>query len=477
MSSIRTFLLLTLITLFLITGIITAIVNYMSISEEIQEVFDAEMLQVAGVLHNLVNDELNAAGSAKYQSPRIIKDAFFENKTIDDSAFKSLGADEDEHSMPLSKYDKTLAFQVWNNKGGLKVQSELALELNLKQAAQGWSSQRLGRDIWRVLTVEDPQRDLWVQVAQRVQTRNEESQEVAFTSLLPSIALIPFIGLFVWLLVGRGLRPIRDISAELKQRDYSNLHHLSKNNTPDELHVLVQSLNELFDRVQEAAERERRFTADAAHELRTPLAGTKIQLQNAQRLAETEQGQTAINKSLIGLERLIKIVEQLLLLSRLDHEETMTDSVNVDIGQLVEEVLSSYRREAAEKKVTVKVHAEKGSIVRGNENSLHILIRNLIDNAIRYTLDGTCILVNVNNFTLSVIDEGPGVPEEQLPYLFKRFSRGVEVRQKGSGLGLSICKQIVNIHKGHIDIYNRQDGKTGTVAQLTFKELSPKYHP
>ncbi|MCE9633682.1 MAG: sensor histidine kinase N-terminal domain-containing protein, partial [Methylophilales bacterium] len=212
----------------------------------------------------------------------------------------------------LHQYEQKLIFQVWSADGTLLQRSPDAPEKMIGKPSPGYQTVVGEQVSWRVLTRLDQHGEYMVQVAEPLAKRELLARHIAFKILLPTLLVLPLLALLIWWFVGAGLRPLRDISQQVQARAVNRLDALKINEVPDEVAPLAQALNELFGRLQSAFESERRFTADAAHELRTPLAGLKIQAQVAMRAVDEEERKAALEKVLQGVDRATHLIAQLL---------------------------------------------------------------------------------------------------------------------------------------------------------------------
>jgi two-component system sensor histidine kinase QseC len=474
-SSIRNFLLISLILLVAIAGSITAVLSYTETKEEVEELFDAELAQMARILQSLFVPIIHLENSenTKISTALVYKTytSFKQDKAQEQKHRQSTDDDEESeyYTSKGHKYEQKLAFAVVNQKGQILLASNPNTTWDFSLINDGYSSLKLGKRLWRMFVLHDSDTNVRIFVGQRQAIRDGMIKEIGLSTLMIPLGLTPIIAVLVWLLVGYGLLPIKQISKELKHRNYSNLNPVDDEGLPKELKVLVDAINELFHRVLASAEREQRFTADAAHELRTPLAGTKIQLQNALRMAESSDIQHSIKKSLIGIQRLTDMVEQLLMLSRLDHEKTLQDMETLNLQELLQEIAIDLEDLLEQKQLTLDWQETALAVCRGNRGAIRVLLRNLLENAVRYTSEKTVITIKLEQHGISVIDQGPGVPEGQLDRLAERFFRVTGSGVKGSGLGLAIAQQIAEIHNGKLLLANRNDGQTGLIASYCFK--------
>ena len=255
--------------------------------------------------------------------------------------------------------------------------------------------------------------------------------------------------------------------------DYSPsyLKPVDLESVPKEIEPLVMELNSLFRRLQDAFDREKRFTADAAHELRTPLAALNTHTQVALRADTPEERRQALLKVLAGVNRGTHVVQQLLTLSRMVPEAGINEPTKMDMVKEAAEIAAQLAPEAISKNIDLELIAPDKAMMMGNPTAIGILIRNLVDNAIRYSPEDGEIKIKVseldNHVILEVIDTGPGIPEELRERVFERFYRVVGNKATGSGLGLGIVQQIAKLHDAKIELRTPENGK-GLNFTVTF---------
>jgi len=374
----------------------------------------------------------------------------------------------DARQVPHDEGVTELVTQIWDRDGVLVYWSQPGMGLPVP-ATEGYSTiHHDGRD-WRVYTLVQGTHAL--QVAQAQDERAAIATQTALRTLVPFLALIPFFGVLIWVGVGRGLEPLEAMSKAVSKRRPDALAPLSERALPDELQPLVASLNGLLDRLSGAIAAQRRFTADAAHELRTPLAALKLQLDLARRASEPHEVAAAFDDLEAGVARASHVVEQLMTLARVEPEAMAQTRTECDIVALAKDAIVARAALAADKSIDLGLARETPAVVTGDPASLGILLSNLIDNALRYTPRGGRIDVSVgrdgDGVTLSVADTGPGIPAEARERVFDRFYRGDDNAEPGSGLGLSIVKRIADAHDASITLDAAGEGN-GLVVTVRF---------
>jgi two-component system OmpR family sensor kinase len=361
-----------------------------------------------------------------------------------------------------------LITQIWDRDGVLVYWTQPGMGLPVP-ATEGYSTVRQnGRD-FRVYTLVQGTHAL--QVAQAETEREAIATQAALRTLVPFLALLPVFGALIWLGVGRGLAPLEAMSRAVAKRRADAMAPLADRGVPEELQPLAASINGLLARLSDALAAQRRFTADAAHELRTPLAALKLQLDLARRNGAASGSQAALDDLEAGVARASHVVEQLLTLARVEPEAMARARTQCDLSALARDAVVARAGLAAAKSIDLGLVRADAAVVDGEAATLAILLSNLLDNALRYTPRGGRIDVAVERAddaaTLEVADSGPGIPAEERARVFDRFVRGRDVHEPGSGLGLSIVKRIADAHHATVSLDTPAEG-SGLVVRVRF---------
>ncbi|WP_066709061.1 ATP-binding protein [Curvibacter delicatus] len=349
----------------------------------------------------------------------------------------------------LHKYAPRVIFQVFHE-GELVQRSAQAGARPLSETERGFSTVQLtdGSE-WRVFATQGAERDVQVFVGEQLASRSAILRAVLRSVLLPLMLALPLLALAGWLAVRRGLLPLRQLSEVLGQRQPEALEPVVLQDVPAEMQPLVEALNGLFGRIERMLESERRFTADAAHELRTPIAAIRAQAQVALGAgADAAQRQQALQTTLAGCDRATHLVEQLLTLARLEAAPAGA-TAPVDLAGLARRVLAELAPAALARQQQLELDAAEPCQVAGSELLLGVLLRNLVDNAMRYSPDGAMVQVRVAQENgqplLQVEDSGAGMTAQEMARLGERFYRVPGHAQPGSGLGWSIVRRIAQV--------------------------------
>ncbi|MBS0382916.1 MAG: sensor histidine kinase N-terminal domain-containing protein [Proteobacteria bacterium] len=327
---------------------------------------------------------------------------------------------------------------------------------------------------WRVYQRWDAGHRYWIQVAAPLHDREQLLAAHVSALLVPLAGLLLLLPLAIWIGLRSGLAPLRKVSQAIAAEP-AKTPTLTRDDVPDELLQLTRALDELVANLDRALRRERRFTADAAHELRHPLAVLQLELDLAGVAPDDAARQQHLQRARDGLTRMQRMVAQLLTLSRVESLEQLADAKPVDLAALAREVVAEAGERAAPRGVTLALYADPAISVRGSAGLLEIALRNLVDNAIAHgKADGE---VNVTltraggAVELAVEDDGPGIPGDQAARVGERFVRGS--RSSGSGLGLSIVEAIAALHGGEVVIGRAGGGGARVALRLSGIARSP----
>lgn len=362
---------------------------------------------------------------------------------------------ETEHVPLLHKYSRRVAFQVWEDGRQLRLHSVNAPAQPLASRDRGFSDSLIDGQRWRVFSTWDSSGKFLIHVAERTDVRDELARDIAGNLLKPMLFALPLLAFLLWVAVARGLRPLVRLTSEVERRAPDNLAPLDAGTAPREVVPLIERLNGLFVRIDASLQKERRFTADAAHELRTPVAAIKAQAQVARAASSEAERLHALDSAILGCDRAAHLIDQLLTLARLD---TLGDGAaeSCPLRAIAAGVIAAIAPAALGKGVRLELAEGEDVAVRGNPELLRILLRNLIDNAVRHTPPGTSVRIDIGHEQgagyLSVSDDGPGIPEQERARVSERFYRPLGTQASGSGLGLSIVKRIAEIHAATLRI-------------------------
>ena len=402
----------------------TALLTWVDVRHELDELFDGHLAQAASLL---VAQQVH-----------------------------DLDADDSSVDAPtLHRYAPKVAFQVFHE-GALVLRSANAPTTTLVDAKDGFKNGfhtvQINGTAWRVFATYGAHNDVQVYVGEQVRSRSAILWAVLRSTLWPMAVALPLLALVIWWAVYRGVAPLRGLGRALAAREPQALNPVQLDGAPTEMAPMVDALNGLFERIAALLASERRFTADAAHELRTPIAAIRMQAQVALGEPDAALRRHALQSTLEGCDRATRLVAQLLSLSRLDAVEAPATEA-VDMAALTQRVVAELALKAIGKQQTLAFEVGAGPeplCLPGDETLLTALVRNLIDNAVRYSPPGASIKVQVQRdntrVVLRVQDSGPGLSEADRARLGERFFRVLGNAESGSGLGWSIVQRIAAVH-------------------------------
>jgi two-component system OmpR family sensor kinase len=434
MMSIRKNLLIWLLTGLLVAGLGTGIATYFKTQEEVGEMLDYELRQIAYSMQH----------STSFMPGQM----------------DNIGGSSSD--------DNDFVVQVWNENGEQLYSSQPSIKLP-KASAPGFSNLRNSDGGWRAFSVISG--DRFVQAALPDDARWETAAGMALRMLAPLAVLVPALALLAWIAVRRSLAPMARVTAEVERRDAFAMAPLDVHAVPEEIRPLLMALNRLLHRLDGSMGAQRRFVADAAHELRTPLTALSLQAQLVEQAQDSGERNEAIRDLRLGIARASHLVSQLLTLAR-QEPDAQRPFVQLDLAALVRQVIGEFAPLADLKKIDLGVDASQSEFMNGDKESLKILVGNLVDNAIRYTPEGGKIDVTLDDVSsglvLSVKDSGPGIPIKDRERIFERFFRVAGNEVQGSGLGLAIVKQIAQRHGATVEVSNGEN-EAGAIFSVKFR--------
>ena len=433
MKSIRARLLIALIILVALISLLAAAVTYRRVLSETSTLFDYQLRQMALSLRSQIS-----------LAPRV--------------------------EVPPDQGDTDFVVQIWDPYGARTYLSRPGLPM-INQTVLGYADLSLRGEAWRAYGLQTG--DGVIQIAQPVRVRQELARAAAERVVIPLILLLPIMVVAVAAIVSRGLLPLRDVTAQVQQRDVRSLAPLGNEDLPLEIAPLVSELNRLLARLQRAFATQRAFISDAAHELRSPLTALRLQLQLFDR-APNEFARTDARARLgAGVERAIHLVEQLLALARSEPAESPADFQSVDLSAAAAEGIADIHDLALTHHIDLTLDAPPNVMVWGDGEGLRVLVRNLVDNAVRYTPAYGSVSVSCRSaaaITLEVLDSGPGISAADRERVFDRFYRRAAAQESGTGLGLAIVKAIADRHGAHVALHDASGG--GLRARVSFPKPS-----
>ncbi|MHB0777535.1 ATP-binding protein [Halomonas sp. WWR20] len=452
MRSIRRYLVQTLALIFVTAAGVAVTAAYLITDHELEEILDTQLSQHSRIVAGQITPDMSReeyARIARHLSipghpARLYRDG--EPLPMDVGEIPATLYHEEERKLTLGFWNRDgsprLLGAEWNDAGAFPAPEE-----------EGYRWVKYNGKHWRVFSLFDAASATWVSMGLRNTFHKSLVERVTWNNLLPMLIMLPVLLWLMARIIRRGLAPIGALSNQVQGRDARDLR-LVETQPPRELAGLQQSLNDFITRLGQTLARERRFTADAAHELRTPLAALKIHLDNA-RAGEKR----SLDKAYIGVERLQRVVEQLLVLARLDRSASTPPQV-IDIYPVVVELMADLWPLAHARQQYLTLSGLKHLEVCADPVEIGILLRNLLDNALRYTPDGAHVEIELGQAgdspQLIVRDTGPGIPEALIDKVTERFRRAADQRTTGSGLGLSIVLELVQRQRAQLHLKNRR---------------------
>lgn len=399
------------------------------------------------------------AGWFIYRNALTAADAFFDEHlrqtalSLRDQAFEYAAP-------PVEEPDKEFDFviQVWSATG-VRVYLSRPHTALPGLVTMGFSTVDVGGLQWRVFAVQA--RSYVIQVAQPMRVRSRQAARLAFQTLAPFGFAMPLLAILIWLAVGRSLRPLDALAKSVRDREPASVTPLPDDGLPVEVQPVVSALNDLLQRLRGAMDHERRFLDDAAHELRTPLTALSLQLQALQRADEHERA-SALDGVRAGVARATRLVEQLLALARQQPKTASPQTVH--LTEVAKSVVADLAPLADANGIDLGLAQAEDATVAADPDGVAILLRNLVDNALRYTPRGGRVDVSVLASpvpSLVVVDTGPGIPVAERGRVFDRFHRLPGSGGVGSGLGLSIVKAIAEASGASVTLDDAPDGGAG----------------
>jgi two-component system sensor histidine kinase QseC len=434
--SIRRFLVIVLLATITLTNFLAALHGYRTSMAKAERLFDNQLADIAAVMAGTAGDSVVNVGSAAAGD---------------------------------------IAFQIWQS-GELLSASRNSPAETLTPLEPGYHDVNFSGYRWRAFARYELPYQRWLLVAQRADLRFQLAESVIVESILPIILGLPVEGLLIWLVVGRGLRPLRELAAEMSAKRSDDLSPLAEYARPRELDALIESINGLLQRLASSFDREKRFAADAAHELRTPISVLKVQLHNLMR--DRAPSDVQLESLQAAVDRMGHSVEQVLMLYRTMPEQFAAQFVLLNLASLARQVIADLYLQFESKGQQIELVGEHADVY-GDEFAVATLLKNLLDNASKYSGEGGAIRVQVamsaNGATLTVEDSGPGIPAEERERVFERFYRVGGDRHAsgvtGAGIGLAIVQHIAEIHGAEIRLSESSLG-SGLAVAVRFPDIN-----
>ncbi|MGF6265889.1 two-component system OmpR family sensor kinase [Paraburkholderia atlantica] len=339
-----------------------------------------------------------------------------------------------------------------------------------RNAPDGYSIESIGGHAYRIYTLRKADGQYTYQVGQPVAFREETARHAALESLIPTLILIPLVWLAIPFVVNAAFASLSRAAAQSELVGIRHLEPLDISGVPDEVRPFAASVNRMIARLQVGIDAEKRFVADAAHELRTPIAAMQLRVDNLVNAPDEAARSERLRELREAIARASTMIRQLLSLARADAQLDLTAIETVDLSQLVQKLVADFLPVADARSIDLGVGKFESAQVEAREGELRMAVRNLLENALRYTPAGGTVDIDLfrsaDDLVVRVTDNGPGIPEASLDRVFDRFFRLRAEDSEGSGLGLSIVKSVVAKYRGSISLANRSDGHSGLIATI-----------
>jgi two-component system sensor histidine kinase QseC len=456
-SSIRSRLIFSLLmTLLVILGY-TTYSSYRVSRHEADEAFGARLATSARILESLI---ANQTSRSTLNSPIIVKLP----QELEDLPVA-------EQSKFGHTYEAKIAFQIWHDDGLLLARSYSAPETPLGEWRPGFSVHHVAGEKWQVFTLRAE--NTWVKVAEHDGIREELTNDMAIAVMTPLILGSLALLLVANLVVRFGLNPLTELAEGIGKRNPESLYDFRMDDVPEEMTPVIKALNALLVRIKDALARERRFTDAAAHELRTPLAALKIHADNLVRAETEEQRQRSTGNLIKGLDRSLRLANQMLILSRTQSKVDSQPFTRIDLTDILREIVAQQESVFAVRGQRIVAHGLglSDALVEGDELKLHQLFRNLFDNASRYGNPDSTIRMGLehcgNEVIFSLANEGPLIPEDMRDKVFEPYTRLAGQGSEGNGLGLAIVREVADQHGARISL-EASEPQNGMVIRIFF---------
>ena len=369
------------------------------------------------------------------------------------------------------RYDRHLSCQIWSFDGKLVGESDGAPSAQLSDQSEGFSQRTIDGELWQVFALNDPKKHVRVLVGDNLSQRNQLERGIVGGVLLTAALILPVLALLIWLSVSRGLRPLQHATQNLASRDADNLEPVDLSNAPSEIRPLIDALNRLFGKVAAARDHERSFVAYAAHELRTPLAGLKTQVQVALAARNAESRDKALRQTLLAVDRTARMVQQLLAMSHLDSNQASSNAAWLPVEYRLRDLVDLMDPKLRPYRVTFAPDLDAVS-VQMDENLFDLAMRNLMENALQMTPGDGVVRWSYQladaGPVLSLEDDGPGIPAAERGLVVQKFIRGKNKSATGSGLGLAIVSEALEQSGARLHL-----GSSATLSGLQADIIMP----
>lgn len=467
LGSIERFLLVFISILFAVYVSATYLLSKSQTKHEMDEIFDPQLAHSAFLLFDLLGESVASIDQDNAYLPVIYHN--FDGKK-GGKQHANINKPEDTEFI----YENKFAYQVFNSAGKLLIKSNSAPNAPLSDKAQGFSSTIINQESWRVYSLYDKDLDFWLYVAEDESLRDEITEEISAQIPLPALIISPLFFILTILCIRIALAPLKQLAISINEQDIDSLKTIELKTLPKEISPVVGSINGLILRLEDTLLREKRLTADTAHELRTPLSVVLIHAQNALNNHSEEERTQALKALDKGVKRVARLLEQLLMLSKINPETMPLKKIN--LYQLSQQVIAEMAVKVIQKKQDISLSCDDEAQLmscKGNEFLLEILLRNIIENASQYTPEGGNIKITIIHseklVSLTIEDSGIGVSPDFYSKITQRFYRQNQQHGEGAGLGLTLVSNIAQYHEGQLDF--QQSSLGGLLVKVTLNKV------
>ena len=438
---------------------------------EIKEVYDARLSQSAKIL--------------ALTMPNIMKTSIHKQAALYEYWFNTMQKMTTSDSTETTlghPYEKNFIFQFYKENQLIFKSPNAPKKALSKINTAGFGVFEVDNEQWRYFQLKipnDTQENIYILVAEKQAIRDEVITEIALSTSLPQLLLIPALFFITLFLVNKFLSPITELQKAVALRNINHLEPLVINHPTTELHPLITQLNYLLEQLNNAWEREKRFTRTAAHELKTPLAILRLNAENALKTDNPTEQRSDLNNIITSINRTDRLIQQLLMHSRIEGQHNI-ESTTINITSILREVIAELVPLALQQHQQISLQPIEHCEIEGNATLLAILFTNLIDNAIRYSGEASNITIEMqtrntsesNELQILIIDDGEKIQDNIRDRIFEKFFRANSGKGDGAGLGMSIANDIVKHHHGKLQLqeYNKQN-KNVFIISLPYETL------
>ncbi|SBS31208.1 Sensor protein QseC [Marinomonas aquimarina] len=454
-NSIRQRTLIMVMSVFAFTSILLGVVGVIAANHEVEELFDARLAQQARLLLHLSNDDMEIGkNSPTFVYPKAVAEL------------------EEYHLSDVGHhYESKIYFRIWRNGDVVVASEDLNIEPQINEG-NGFGYADSGAYEWRTFELKATSEEgniSTIIVAERSDVRGEMVTEIVLNSVLPEVIGWPLIAILVWMAVSLGLEPLKQLTSRIKLIEPSQLKPVSIENMPQELAPVQQAINTLLLSIDELMAREKRWIADAAHELRTPLAVLRLHAQNAESAETDAERQHALKQLQSGVDRSTRIVAQLLSYARIESQLQASEHAPIDVLKATRQIVADLYPVVWQRQITIEINEDQDGLMLPIEAShFEVILQNLISNALKFTPEGGAIYIDWHTQEGGLVfefkDTGAGLEEAEIERLTERFYRGSD--QSGAGLGLSIVATLTKYYGARLTFANNEP--SGLIVRIFF---------